>query len=453
MDILKGKKFYIRTFGCQMNEHDSEIMAGLLTEKLGMVETYERSEADAIIVNTCSVRENADNHFFGVIGQIKKLKEKKPELIACVCGCMAQQQRIIDTLKEKYSWIDLVFGTHNIHELPLLISAAAREKRKIVDVWPEGGEIEESLPAKRREKHKAFVNIMYGCNNFCTYCIVPYTRGRERSRSPLAIEEELRALVSDGFKEVTLLGQNVNSYRGADPAAQDGAKCSFPELIRRLNAVEGLERLRFMTSHPKDLSDELIACFKDCEKLCRHIHLPVQSGSDRILKKMNRHYTREKYLETVRKLREAAPDIAITTDIIVGFPGESEEDFQETLSLCAEVCYDSAFTFIYSIRKGTPAAEYEDQVPEDIKHERFLRLVELMNDCSAKKNRAYVGKSCRVLIDAEGRSGSRRVGGLLAGRTDSFKLVTFPGDPSEIGSFADIEITDSNTYSLVGKRR
>jgi len=443
MGPLEGKKYNIITFGCQMNEHDSETISGMLQER-GCEEVLTREESDITIINTCSIRENADKRFFGTLGQLKKLKEKNPDYIACVCGCMMQQQHIIDTVKSKYPWVDIIFGTHNIHRFPQLLENVYTEKKKIREVLEDREEIVEGLPVKRLFKHKAFVNIMYGCNNFCTYCIVPYTRGREKSRKPEDIVAEVKRLVADGVREVTLLGQNVNSYRGAEA---DGSICDFADLIYQLNDVEGLERIRFMTSHPKDLSDKLIQAFVDCEKLCRYIHLPVQAGSSRVLKRMNRKYTREQYLELVRKLRAAVPEITISTDIIVGFPGETEEDFEETLTLVKEVHYDSAFTFLYSIRKGTPAAEYEDQIPEEIKHERFNRLVDLINEGSAAKNAAYVGRVEKVLVEGMSKKNDET----LTGRTDGFKLVDFAGDRELIGQIVDVEITEGKTFSLTGR--
>lgn len=442
MELLKERKYNIITFGCQMNEHDSETISGMLRER-GCLETDDKNNADIAIINTCSVRENADKRFFGTLGQLKKLKEKNPEYIVCVCGCMMQQQHIIDTLKSKYPWVDIIFGTHNIHHFPQLLEKVASEKQKILEVMEDSAEIVEGLPAKRLYRHKAFVNIMYGCNNFCTYCIVPYTRGREKSRKPDDIVNEIRKLVADGVKEVTLLGQNVNSYQGV---SEDGI-CDFADLIYMLNDIEGLERIRFMTSHPKDLSDKLIQAYADCEKLCNYIHLPVQAGSNRILKKMNRKYTREQYLELVKKLRDTVPDITISTDIIVGFPGETEQDFEETLSLVESVGYDSAFTFLYSVRKGTPAAEYEEQIPEEIKHERFNRLVELVNNGSAEKNAAYVGRIEKVLVDGK----SKKNNDTLTGRTEGFKLVDFEGDDMLTGKLIDVEITSGKTFSLGGK--
>lgn len=426
-----------------MNEHDSEIMAGLLTEN-GYEEAESRDKANIVIFNTCSIRENADKRFFGTLGQLKKKKmAEKEAFTVCVCGCMMQQQHIIDTLKEKYPWVDVIYGTHNFHNLPKLLKNLHEEKKKQLEVWQDANEIVEDMPSKRLFKHKGFVNIMYGCNNFCSYCIVPYTRGRERSRNPENIVNEVVNLVADGVKEITLLGQNVNSYKGC------GAKgdTNFAQLIYMLNEVEGLERIRFMTSHPKDLSDELIEAFKNCEKLCNYIHLPVQSGSNAILKAMNRKYTREDYLKLVEKIKKAVPGITISTDIIVGFPGETEEDFEDTLDLARRISYDSAFTFLYSIRKGTPAAKAENQVPEDVKHERFNRLVDVINESSAEKNEKYRNTVVKVLVDGQ----SRGKAGTYEGRTEGFKLVNFTGDEVLEGEIVKVEITDSNTFTLSGR--
>ena len=428
-----------------MNEHDSETLAGMLIEK-GYVPAAERKDANIVIFNTCSIRENADKRFFGTLGQLKRRKtEQRENFTVCVCGCMMQQQHIIDTIKAKYPWVDVIFGTHNLHQLPELLDNLYKEKHKQLAIWEEGGEIVEGLPARRLFKHKAFVNIMYGCNNFCTYCIVPYTRGRERSRIPEDILKEVQALAADGVKEITLLGQNVNSYKGI--SRDSGEKTDFTDLIYMLSEVDGIERIRFMTSHPKDISDKLIAAYGKCEKLCHYIHLPVQAGSSKVLKEMNRHYTREDYLEIVRKLREVDPDIAISTDIIVGFPGETEEEFEETLTLCEEVRYDSAFTFLYSVRKGTPAEKFENQIPEEIKHERFNRLVDVINRISAEKNAEYVGRIERVLVDGPSKNNSKTYGG----RTESFKLVNFRGTPDMIGQVIDVLITGANTFSLEGE--
>ncbi|MBF1135531.1 MAG: tRNA (N6-isopentenyl adenosine(37)-C2)-methylthiotransferase MiaB [[Eubacterium] sulci] len=433
-----SRTFHITTFGCQMNEHDSEVIDGLLTER-GFSSVKERKDASIVIINTCSVRDNADKRFFGTLGQLKKRKESDPSFIVCVCGCMMQQQRVVDTIKAKYPWVDVIFGTNSIHHIPELIEKVAIEKEKVVDIIENTEEIVEGLPAKRLFDHKALVNIMFGCNNFCTYCIVPYTRGREKSRAPEAIVAEVKGLVADGVKEIMLLGQNVNSY--------DGNGTSFAELLKMLNDVDGLERIRFMTSNPKDLSDELIEAFAVCDKLCRNLHLPIQSGSNRVLKRMNRKYTREDYLKLIEKLRKTVPDITLSTDIIVGFPGETNEDFEETLSIVKEVEYDSAFTFIYSIRKGTPAEKFEDQIEESEKHRRFDLLVSAVNEISEKKNKAYQDRVEKVLVDGVSKNDKST----LTGRTDGFKLVNFAGKKELIGSLVDVKITDAKTFSLFGE--
>jgi len=422
-----------------MNERDSETIAGLLSE-MGFSESADKKSSDVFIINTCSVRENADKRFFGTLGQLKKIKEARPDFVVGVCGCMMQQQHIIDTVKEKYPWVDIVFGTHNIHDIPKLINNVVSEKKKAVEILEDGGEIVEGLPTKRLYSFKAFVNIIYGCDNYCTYCIVPYTRGSERSRAPEHILEEVKNLAKDGVKEITLLGQNVNSYKGNDSVG-------FTELIYMLNEVDGIERIRFMTSHPKDLSDELINAYTKCEKLCNHVHLPVQSGSTKVLTRMNRKYTKEDYLLLVEKLKKASPRIAITTDIIVGFPGETEEDFEETLDLVRKVEFDSAFTFLYSVRKGTPAEHYEDQIPEDVKHERFNRLVDLLNEISAKKNKAYEGSIEKILVEGPSKNNKET----YTGRTESFKLVNFKSDKDLSGEIVDVKVVVGKTFNLGGE--
>ncbi len=433
-----SRTFHITTFGCQMNEHDSEIIDGLLTER-GFSSVKERKDASIVIINTCSVRDNADKRFFGTLGQLKKRKESDPSFIVCVCGCMMQQQRVVDIIKAKYPWVDVIFGTNSIHHIPELIEKVSMEKEKLVDIIENTEEIVEGLPAKRLFNHKALVNIMFGCNNFCTYCIVPYTRGREKSRRPEAILAEVRELVEDGVKEIMLLGQNVNSY--------DGDGTSFAELLKMINEIDGLERIRFMTSNPKDLSDELIEAFTVCDKLCHNLHLPIQSGSNRVLKRMNRKYTREDYLKLIKKLRIRVPDITLSTDIIVGFPGETNEDFEETLSLVKEVEYDSAFTFIYSIRKGTPAEKFDNQVEESEKHRRFDLLVSTVNEISEKKNKVYQDRIEKILVDGVSKNNKL----MLTGRTDGFKLVNFTGKKDMIGSLVDVRITDAKTFSLLGE--
>lgn len=436
-----SKNYHIITYGCQMNEHDSENIAGML-EALDYSHTPDPEEADVVVMNTCSVREHADKRFFGMLGQFKKQKKNNPDFIICICGCMPQQPHIVEEIRKSFGWVDIVFGTQTIAEFPNLLMERIRTGKKQFSIIANNEEIPEEKESKREFKHKALVNITYGCNNFCTYCIVPYTRGREKSRSLRAVKQEIINLVNDGVKEVMLLGQNVNSFRDADGN-------NFAALIRALDEVEGLERIRFMTSHPKDLSDELIACFGDCKKLCHNIHLPVQSGSDEVLRRMNRHYNRQRYMEIVEKLRATCPDLSISTDIIVGFPGETEEDFLDTLSLVREVEYDSAFTFIYSPRVGTPAAKYDNQIPENIKHERFDRLVEEVNRCSAKKNSEYLGKIVTVMVDGP----SKNDAGAWSGRTDTFKLVNFTSEePLTEGQMVSVRITETKTFSLDGEK-
>ncbi|WP_027399245.1 tRNA (N6-isopentenyl adenosine(37)-C2)-methylthiotransferase MiaB [Anaerovorax odorimutans] len=444
------EKFYsIVTLGCQMNEHDSEILAGML-EKMGYAENKGKNDKDIdiAIINTCSVRENADKRFFGMLGQLKKSKENNTNMVVAVCGCMMQQQHIVDTVKSKYPWVDLVFGTHNIHEFPKLLTNILSERKKIIDVWEDGCEIIEGLPSKRLYPFKALVDVMTGCNNFCTYCIVPYTRGREKSRNMEEILKEVRNLAADGVKEVMLLGQNVNSYQGTTiDDSGNHIKTDFADLIYKINDIEGIERIRFMTSHPKDLSDKLIQAYGDCDKLCNHIHLPVQSGSGNILKRMNRKYTKDDYLLLVKKLKKTVPEIAITTDIIVGFPGETEEDFNETLDLVGKVRYDSAFTFLYSIRKGTPAESFKDQVPEHVKHDRFNRLVDLLNGITLEKNKAYEGKLEKVLVEGSSKTNNKT----FTGRTESSKIVNFQGNKDMVGKIINVRVKEGKTFSLFGE--
>lgn len=432
-------KFFIQTFGCQMNEHDSEIMAGLLI-KNGLQPCNRKEDAGLIVINTCSIRENADQRFFGTLGQLKKLKENSPDLVVAVCGCMMQQEHVVEKLKQSYPWVDLVFGTHNFYDLPEMLTDIRERRKMFVNVMHESATVDEMMPANRLYPHKALVNIMYGCNNFCTYCIVPYTRGREKSRTPEAIIREIESLVSDGVREVMLLGQNVNSYSGI---SKSGKTCTFPDLLTRINEIAGLERIRFMTSHPKDFSKELIAAYGRLDKLCKSVHLPVQSGSNEILRRMNRRYTREQYMKIVSDIKAANPDICITTDIIVGFPGETEEDFLRTLDLCRDVAYDSAFTFIYSPRIGTPAAGYDEQIPYNVAHERFDRLIERINCDSLEKNKACIGKFFNVLVDESDA-------GECTGRTDGFKIVNFAGD-CQIGETQCVKIIDANTFALRGE--
>ncbi|MEA4825187.1 MAG: tRNA (N6-isopentenyl adenosine(37)-C2)-methylthiotransferase MiaB [Clostridium sp.] len=435
-----NKKYYIDTWGCQMNEEDSEKISGLL-KGIGYERTDIREESDIIIFNTCCVRENAELKVFGHLGALKALKRKNPDLIIVITGCMMQQSGMPDKVMKKFPYVDIIAGSYNSYKLPEYIERVKTEGNSIIEIWDKEKDIVEGLPVDRKSDVKAFVTIMYGCNNFCSYCIVPYVRGRERSREPENIINEIKDLVSKGYKEITLLGQNVNSYgKGLEP------EIDFAELLRRVNKVEGLERIRFMTSHPKDVSQELINAMAECDKVCEHGHFALQSGSSRILEKMNRRYTREDYLELVKKLRTAMPDIAISTDIIVGFPGETEEDFKETLSIVEKVEFDSAFTFIYSQREGTPAATHEEQVPEEIKHERFNRLVKVVNDCMAKKNKEYQDKIVEVLVEGPSKNDDTK----LMGRTRTGKLVNFDGDISYVGKIVNIKITKAQSFSLVG---
>ncbi len=447
---MTEKTYHIVTFGCQMNERDSETLAGMLEEQ-GYSRIEEKKDAQVVLLNTCSVRENADKRFFGVLGQLKHAHEADPRMVVGVCGCMMQQQHIIDELKKKYPWVDLVFGTHHLADFPRLFAAVSERKQHIIEVLESAGEIVEDLPARREYPFKAYVNITYGCNNFCTYCIVPYTRGRERSRRPEEIIKEVRALADSGCKEVTLLGQNVNSYgktsyMGSYCAAESGGP-GFAGLLREIDRIDGIERVRFMTSHPKDLSDDLIECFADCRHLCRAIHLPVQSGSDRVLQRMNRHYTRDQYFALIDKLRAVCPDIAISTDIIVGFPGETEEDFLQTLDLADRVKYDSAFTFIYSVRRGTPAAGWPDQVPEEVKHERLIRLTDVIHRHQEEKSRVLQDAVLPVLIEGPSKTDAS----MLTGRTEGGKTVDLPGPASLIGSIVPVRITKAQTFSLYGE--
>ncbi len=437
--IMNGRRktYNILTYGCQMNEHDSEKISGML-ESIGYVETDDEKTADLVIFNTCLIRENAELKVFGKLGEVKGLKRNNPDMLVAVCGCMMQRQEIRDKVMKKFSFVDMIFGTNTIHELPVLIYNAEINKRKSVNIVDNSELIYEDMPKQRKFKYKALVNITYGCNNFCTYCVVPYVRGREKSREPEDILQEIRELAQDGCKEVTLLGQNVNSY-----GSNLENEFTFAELLYELNKIDGIERIRFMTSHPKDLTDDLIKAIKECDKVCNHVHLPVQAGSNGVLKRMNRKYTREHYLNLVEKLKTAVPDIAITTDIIVGFPGESEEDFQETIDLVKKVEYDSAFTFLYSMRGGTKAAEMEDQIPDDVKHNRFDRLLEVLYPIALEKNEACIGKTFPVLVESFDN-------GKLTGRTEHFRLVHFEGNEVLVGEIVNVKVTNVRTFHTEG---
>ena len=436
----RGFQYYIESYGCQMNDHDAEKLSGML-QTCGFSPAPSKEEATLLLFNTCCVREHAEKRVFGNIGALKKRKEDEPGLLIGVCGCMMQQREVAERLFKRFPFVDLVFGTHELHHFPLLLSRTLAGER-VFSVRESDGEIAEGLPVVRGGSFSTFVTIMYGCNNFCSYCIVPYVRGRERSRAPENIVAEVRSLAERGFREITLLGQNVNSYAYAD----DGV--DFPALLRRVSTVEGIERIRFMTSHPKDLSPRLIEAMATLPKVCNHIHLPVQSGSNRILSEMNRRYTREKYLGLVEDIRAAVEGVELTTDIIVGFPGETEEDFEETLALVRQVGFSAAYTFMYSPRLGTRAAEMENQVPEEVKKDRLLRL----NACSAEQlkvgNRKYIGQEGTVLVEGCDR---REKAPMAYGKLTNFKMVYFPGDAGLIGSMRHVRITGIQNTSLIGE--
>lgn len=435
------KTFFISTFGCQMNEEDSEKLSGMLKTQ-GYTPTENRDEASIVIFNTCCVRENAENKVFGNLGMLKKQKEKNPDLIIALCGCMMQQKGMADEILKRFPYVDIIFGTHNSYKFPEYLHRVQTDGVQIKEIFDKEAEIVEGVPIDRKSSVKAFVTIMYGCNNFCTYCVVPFVRGRERSRKPEDIIKEIKELVAQGYKEVTLLGQNVNSYgKGLEE------EISFADLLRRINEIDGLERIRFMTSHPKDLNIEVIHAIRDCDKLCEQIHLPVQSGSDAILKVMNRHYTKEYYLDLAKKIREEIPDVTFTTDIIVGFPGETEEDFLETIDLVKKVQYDSAFTFIYSRRNHTPADRMENQISDDVKHDRFNRLVEVVNEGIVASNKAAEGKVYEVLVEGTSKNDETK----LTGRTRNGKLVNFDGCKEMIGKLVNVKIVEAKSFSLVGE--
>ncbi|KPV57701.1 dimethylallyladenosine tRNA methylthiotransferase [Paenibacillus sp. A3] len=439
-EIGKDKYYLIQTYGCQMNEHDTETIKGLL-EQMGYRSTYDRKQADIILLNTCAVRENAEDKVFGELGHLKHLKIEKPSLILGVCGCMSQEESVVNRILKKHPFVDLIFGTHNIHRLPFLLKEAMFSKEMVIEVWSKEGDIIENLP-KKREGIKAWVNIMYGCDKFCTYCIVPYTRGKERSRLPQDVIAEVRDLARQGFKEIMLLGQNVNAY-GKD---FDDMKYGLGDLMDEVRKID-IPRVRFTTSHPRDFDDRLIEVLAQKGNLMEHIHLPVQSGSNEILKRMSRKYTREHYLELVAKIKKAIPDVVLTTDIIVGFPGETDEQFEETISLVQEVGYDSAFTFIYSPREGTPAAGMEDNVPYEVKRDRLIRLNDVLNVYAKQSNERLKGQTLEVLVEGESKNNAA----VLAGRTRTNKLVHFEGPKELVGRFVQVKITETPTFYIKGE--
>ena len=432
--------FCVNTFGCQMNARDSEKLVGIL-ETIGYTEA-EDEHADFVIYNTCTVRENANNKVYGRLGYLSNYKKKNPDMVIALCGCMMQEPTVVEKIRKSYRFVNLVFGTHNIYKFAELVCRCLESDSQIIDVWKDTDKIVEDLPVKRKFSFKSGVNIMFGCNNFCSYCIVPYVRGRERSREPKDIIREIEGLVKDGVCEVMLLGQNVNSY-----GKNLENPVTFAQLLREVDKIEGLKRIRFMNSHPKDLSDELIEAMKDCEKVCGHLHLPLQSGSSRILKKMNRHYDKEQYLTLVDKIRKAIPDIALTTDIIVGFPGETEEDFEETMDVVKRVQYDSAFTFIYSKRTGTPAAAMDDQIPEEVIKDRFDRLLKEVQDISSRKSRLLEGKTVPVLAEEVNEHDSS----LITGRLENNSVVHFPGTEDMIGNIYQVTLEECKGFYYLGK--
>lgn len=439
-EIGRALTYCVTTFGCQMNARDSEKLAGIL-EKIGYVKADGEERADFVIYNTCTVRENANLRVYGRLGRLGRLKKDNPLMMIGLCGCMMQEPEVVERIKKDYRFVDIIFGTHNIYKFAELIVRRFETGQTAADIWRDSGLIVEDLPSERKYAFKSGVNIMYGCDNFCSYCIVPYVRGRERSRAPKDIIREIEALAADGVVEVMLLGQNVNSY-----GRTLERPITFAALLERIERIEGIERIRFMTSHPKDLSDELIEVMRASKKICRHLHLPLQSGSSRILEKMNRHYTKEDYLALAKKLKEAIPGLALTTDIIVGFPGETEADFQETLDVVRQVQYSSAFTFIYSKRTGTLAAKMKEQVPEPVVKERFDRLLEEVHSSARRECAAYTGSVQTVLVE----SINEHDASLLTGRMSNNLLVHFPADRSLIGKFAEIKLEECKGFYYLG---
>ena len=433
---------HVTTFGCQMNARDSEKLEGILKEA-GFMEEPDEKKADFVIFNTCTVRENANQRLYGRLGQLNRSRKQNPDMKIALCGCMMQEAEVLEKLKKSYSFVSLIFGTHNIYKFAELLFACLDSDRMVIDVWEDTDRIVEDIPSERKFSFKSGVNIMTGCNNFCSYCIVPYVRGRERSRDPKAIIREIERLAADGVSEVMLLGQNVNSY-----GKTLDTPMTFAGLLKEIEQIEGLRRIRFMTSHPKDLSDELIEVMKNSKKICRHLHLPVQSGSTKILEKMNRRYTKEQYLALVRRLREAVPDISITTDIIVGFPGETEEDFQETLDVVRKVRYDSAFTFIYSKRTGTPAAVMENQVPENVIRHRFDRLLKEVQEIAAHACSVHEGTVQEVLVEELSEHDKT----MVTGRLSNNLLVHFPGEAKLIGSYVKVLLEECKGFYYIGKK-
>jgi len=440
--IMKGKKYHIYTMGCQLNENESEKLSGMVTE-MGYVFTDNPEEADLVIFNTCCVRENAEDKILGQLGYFKSLKRSKPDMLIALGGCMAQEPHMVEKFNKTHGQhLDIIFGTHNLYKFPELLYKSIDENKKMIEIWDMDGTIAENIPIKRESGIKASVTIMYGCNNFCSYCIVPYVRGRERSRQPEKILDEVRELAKDGYKEITLLGQNVNSY-GKDLEIP----ISFAALLEKVAKIDGIERIRFVSPHPKDFSDELIDLISKEEKISRCLHLPLQSGSTEILKRMNRKYTKEQYLELANKIKNKIPDVLFTTDIIVGFPGETEEDFLDTMDVVRKVRYYSAFTFVYSKRVGTPAEKMIDQIDEKVKSERIGRLINLVNEILEEENEKLVGTVQKVLVEGYSKTNEA----MLTGRTDGGKVVNFNGEESLIGKMIELKITEQRKWYLAGE--
>ena len=449
LNVGKNLKYTILTMGCQLNENDSEKISGML-EEMGYTRTDIINDANFIVFNTCCVRENAEDRLFGKLGEVKKFKESKGTVIA-IGGCMMQEKHIVEKLKQSYPFFDIVFGTHTLYKFPEDVYNILINKKRIEDIIDIDGEIIEGLPIRRDDNIKASVAIMNGCNNFCTYCIVPYVRGRERSRKAEDIITEVEILAKEGYKEITLLGQNVNSYMRVEREKNRNVEeiDSFAKLLRKINEIEGIERIRFISPHPKDFTDDVIDAIKDCEKVCKLIHLPLQSGSTKLLKDMNRKYTKEQYLALVEKMKNKIPGVVFSTDIIVGFPGETEEDFEDTLDVVDKVCFEQVYMFIYSIRVGTPADKMENQIQEEVKHERFNRLKQLVESQIEKNNKKYVGTIQKVLVEGSSKTNKQ----ILTGRTDTNKVVNFEGNSNLIGKIVDIKIISEHMWYLKGEEQ
>lgn len=438
--LNEGKKltYNILTMGCQLNENDSEKLCGMI-EEMGYTRIEESKQSELAVLNTCCVRENAEDRLFGKLGELKKLKEERGTIIA-IGGCMMQESHIQEKLRRSYPYFDIIFGTHTLHRFPEDLYNAIKEKKRIEDIIDIDGEVYENIPIKRNDKLKASVTIMYGCNNFCSYCIVPYVRGRERSRKPENIIKEIKDLANTGYKEITLLGQNVNSYNG-------GENYNFANLLKDVNKIEGIERIRFVSPHPKDFTEDVIKAIKECDKVCKIIHLPLQSGSTKVLKEMNRKYTKEQYLELAQKIKKEIPDVVFSTDIIVGFPGETEQDFEDTLDVVRKINYEQVYMFIYSRRVGTPGDKMENQVPEEIKHKRFNRLKALVEEQTENNSEKYVGTKQKILVEGISKSNDE----MLTGRTETNKVVVFDGERNLIGKVIEVQIVRNAIWYLQGE--